>query len=101
MVIASKKEAFLLFLGDTFIFLLALFLALFLRYFEVPSNELFLSHLLPFTFLWGLSVGIFFIAGLYEKHTLILRSKLSTILFNAQVANALFSIVFLDGSGLE
>jgi exopolysaccharide biosynthesis polyprenyl glycosylphosphotransferase len=94
MAIASRKEALLLFLGDTFIFLAALFLALFLRRFEVPSRELFYSHLLPFTFLWAFGVAVFFIAGLYEKHTLILRSKLPSILFNAQVANALFAIVF-------
>ncbi len=37
---------------------------------------------------------MYFIAGLYEKHTLILKSKLPSVIFNAQLANSLFAIVF-------
>jgi lipopolysaccharide/colanic/teichoic acid biosynthesis glycosyltransferase len=37
---------------------------------------------------------VYFIAGLYEKHTLILKSKLPGIIFNAQLVNSIFAIIF-------
>jgi len=37
---------------------------------------------------------VYFIAGLYEKHTLILKSRLPGIIFNTQVINSVFAVAF-------
>jgi lipopolysaccharide/colanic/teichoic acid biosynthesis glycosyltransferase len=37
---------------------------------------------------------VYFIAGLYEKHTLILKSRLPGVIWGAQVLNSIFAIVF-------
>jgi exopolysaccharide biosynthesis polyprenyl glycosylphosphotransferase len=94
MQVTTKKHPAILFLGDAIILLVSVWLALFLRHFEVPSEDLFSEHLTAFSLLAAIWVLVFFIAGLYEKHTLLLRSRLPNILFNALVANTFFSIAF-------
>lgn len=94
MTITNKKESLLLFFGDVFLFILALWIALAVRYIEIPSYELFLNHLAPFSGLFLVWITIFFIAGLYEKHTVILKSKLPTIILNAQITNSLLAVLF-------
>lgn len=89
-----KKESLVLLLGDLVSFLVSLWLALFLRNLEVPSTELFSQHLLPFSLLFAAWVVIFYIAGLYEKHTSILKSKLPQILGNTQLVNSGIAIAF-------
>lgn len=90
----SKKEAIFLFSGDILIFFLSLWVALFLRFGEMPTWFRFDLHLRPFSILFVIWLLVFFIAGLYEKHTLILKSKIPTVIFNAQVVNSIFAIVF-------
>ncbi|MFZ2522852.1 MAG: exopolysaccharide biosynthesis polyprenyl glycosylphosphotransferase [Minisyncoccia bacterium] len=94
MINISKKEAFFLFSGDIFVFFISLWIALYIRFGEMPTWVRFDLHLRPFTILFVIWLLIFFIAGLYEKHTLILKSKLPSIIFNAQVVNSIFAIVF-------
>jgi exopolysaccharide biosynthesis polyprenyl glycosylphosphotransferase len=38
--------------------------------------------------------GFYFISGLYEKHTLILKSRLPSTVFNAQIANSFIAVLF-------
>ncbi len=94
MTSLSKKEAVILFCGDIFFFIFSLWIALYVRYAEVPTQATFFLHLAPFSILFIVWVLVYFIAGLYEKHTLILKSKLPSVIFNAQVVNSLFAIVF-------
>jgi len=94
MAIHNKREALVLLAGDVLIFFVSLFLALTFRQGAFPSQELFLMHLSPFSFLFSASVAVFFIAGLYESHTLIFRNKLPVILVNAQIFNVLLAVVF-------
>lgn len=94
MNITRKKEALVLFLGDIFVLFAALYLTIVLRYNALPSSEILTLHLIPFTYLFIVSVLINFIAGLYEKHTLALKRKLRKILIQVQIANALVSVVF-------
>jgi len=49
---------------------------------------------LPFSLLFVLWILVFYIAGLYEKHTVILKSKLPSILANTQIANSTLAVVF-------
>lgn len=90
----TRKEALILFFGDIFFFVFSLWFSLYLRFAEVPTNEKFLEHLVPFSFLFVVWLLVYFIAGLYEKHTLILKSSLPSIIFNAQVVNSIFAIAF-------
>ncbi len=90
----SKKEAIILFCGDIFFFILALWVALYVRFAEIPSWDRFVTHLVPFAVLFIVWIIVYFIAGLYEKHTLILKSKLPSVIFNAQVANSILAVIF-------
>ncbi len=90
----TKKEALILFVGDVLFFILSLWVALFIRFGIPPSGGRFLLHLRPFSILFILWVLVFFIAGLYEKHTLILKSKLPSVIWSAQLVNSIFAIVF-------
>lgn len=94
MSILPKKEAFILFFGDIFFFVFSLWISLWLRFAEVPSSERFIVHIVPFSILFTVWVLVYFIAGLYEKHTLILKSKLPSVIFNAQLVNSVIAIIF-------
>ena len=94
MTALRKKEAILLFLGDIFCFVFSLWLTLSFRYGEIPSRELFLEHISVFSLLFILWAIVFFIAGLYEKHTLILRNKIPGIILNAQLVNTALAVLF-------
>ena len=94
MSIQRRKEAFLLLFGDVLIFVLSLWLMLIVRYGELPTKELFDLHIIPFSMLFIVWISIFFIAGLYEKHTSILKHKLAPIIFNAQIVNIVLAISF-------
>ncbi len=84
----------MLFLGDILFFTAALRVTLTLRYFEVPSDLAFYDHLIPFSFLFLVWVTVFFIAGLYDKHTIIFKRKLPSIILNAQIVNVILAAVF-------
>jgi exopolysaccharide biosynthesis polyprenyl glycosylphosphotransferase len=89
-----KKEPIILLVGDLLFFIVSLWLALLLRTLEIPSQELFLTHLIPFSLLFVVWIIVFYIAGLYEKHTVILKSRLPNILANTQLANSALAVVF-------
>jgi len=93
MTTVNKKEAFLLLLGDLFLFLSSIYIVLFLRYFNFPNADLLIQHLIPFGFLSIIFIFVFLVAGLYEKHTLLLRSRLPNILFNSQITNAFIAVL--------
>ncbi|MEQ1561463.1 MAG: exopolysaccharide biosynthesis polyprenyl glycosylphosphotransferase [Nitrospira sp.] len=90
----TKKEAIILFIGDVFFFVFSLWIALWIRFAEIPDMERFGTHLVPFSILFVLWFLVFFIAGLYEKHTLILKSRLPNVIFNAQLINSILAIAF-------
>ena len=89
-----KKGSLVLLVGDFFFFSVSLWLALLLRNLEIPSRELLVIHLLPFSLLFVIWILVFYIAGLYEKHTVILRSKLPSVLANTQLVNSVLAVVF-------
>lgn len=87
MTIGSRKASVLLFLGDLIAFAFSLWLTLFLRFGELPSRELLLSHAAPFGFLFILWTLIFFMSGLYEKQVALVKRDLSGRIARTQVAN--------------
>ncbi len=94
MSIQDRKEAILLLIGDVAIFLMALWLMLVVRYGELPTKDLFDQHAVPFSALFIVWILVFFIAGLYEKHTTILRNKLTPVILRAQLLNVALAVAF-------
>lgn len=94
MPILNRKEALILAVGDVLLFIVALWLTLVLRYGAFPDEVIFYAHLAPFSLLFVVWLFVFFIAGLYEKHTLLLQSKLAKTLVKAEVVNSLIAVLF-------
>jgi len=83
------RELSLLLTGDVLAVVLALWLTLFVRYFGLPSVELFNAHLWPFLIISTLWLLVFYLFGLYDKHTLLLKKSLLSRLLYAQVVNGI------------
>lgn len=97
MKISNRTETFALFIGDVVLLYLALFITLFIRYYTSEGFHLDIMlrlHLLPFTILFALFTLVFFIAGLYEKHTLFLQKQLPQLLSRALLVNILIAVAF-------
>jgi exopolysaccharide biosynthesis polyprenyl glycosylphosphotransferase len=94
MSIRNKKEPILLFIGDVLIFSASLFLALVIRYAGWPSWNTIGAHIPPFTILFAVWVVVYYISGLYGKHTLVLKSRLPNIILNSQIVNSVLAISF-------
>jgi lipopolysaccharide/colanic/teichoic acid biosynthesis glycosyltransferase len=94
MTLVPRREYLLLLLGDIVILVASLWLSLFLRYFEVPSMELFTLHIRPFSLLFIAWIVVFFLAGLYGRHTRIFRSRLITTILYTQIINMMIAALF-------
>ncbi len=94
MTISNKKGISLLFLGDLFIFIFALFFALFLRDTSRFSFDLFLVHIYPFSIIFAFWFLVFYIAGLYDKQILVIKSELPQLIFQSQLINSIIAVVF-------
>ncbi len=94
MPISSRREALVLLIGDLCFLAFSLWATLLIRYGQFPSGHILSTHLVPFSFLFLFSVIIFLITGLYEKHTLLVKSKLPEMVFYAQVANIAVGAIF-------
>src|SRR3989339_1803113 len=94
MTISGKKETLALFLGDIAILYFSLWLGLALRDLSFPSEGIWGLHLRSFSIMIAIWILVFFISGLYEKHTLILKSRLPSTVFNAQIANSFIAVLF-------
>ncbi len=85
------RELALLILGDIGFIIVALWLTLLVRYLAIPSSELFYDHLGPFLILSTVWLFIFYIGGLYDKHTVFLKSLLFSRILNTQLANGIIA----------
>lgn len=89
-----RHEPLVLLLGDLIVFYAALWLTLLVRYVELPSSVGWWQHAVPFSFLFLLSVLIYFIVGLYDQHTSFQRSKLPSLVAYGQTATVIFAALF-------
>ncbi len=95
MTTTFRPRTPVLFLGDICFFVFSLWLSLFLRAFEVPAWSVFAAHLVPFSLLFVVWVGIFFITGLYESRSILFaRRALSSSLLIAQTINVVIAALF-------
>jgi len=94
MNVIHRKDHIMLFLGDICVLLASLILTLAIRYGEFPSVSLLKLHLAPFSILFVAFILVYFIAGLYDKHTNLLKNRLPSTLLNVQLANTIVGISF-------
>lgn len=81
------RELFILVLGDVICFSVALWLTLLVRYLEWPGSERLDAHFAPFLTLSAIWLFVFYIAGLYDKHTVLLKKLLLSRIIYTQIAN--------------
>ena len=89
-----RAEPFLLLVGDLVVFYVALWLTLVVRDLGIPGMERWVDHAAPFTLLFGISVLIYFIVGLYDRHTSYLRSRLPALVAYGQIATVIVAALF-------
>ncbi len=94
MSLVPKREYVVLLIGDVAVFIASLWATLALRNLSFPSAELFQLHLVPFTFLFVAWVVIFFLAGLYGRHTRLFLSRLATTILYTQAINMILAALF-------
>lgn len=94
MAITNRKEQLILLVGDVLLFVFTLWLALTIRAFEPARFDVFYNHLEPFSLLFAVWVVAFFIAGLYDKHTLTFTHQLPDKILIAQTVNVVIAAVF-------
>lgn len=92
------RELLILIFGDIVVFNVSLWLTLLVRYLEIPSTERLADHWGPFLTFTAVWIAVFYILGLYDKHTNLLKKVMvSRILYaqiiNVIVAGALFFII--------
>ena len=83
-----------LLIGDIVVFYVSLYVALFLRRFDIPASDVFIQHLLPFTILFFVWAVVFTISGLYDKRTALFRERLPSLIVLTQGVNVGLAAIF-------
>lgn len=94
MILVPKREYILLFSGDIAIFVASLWITLYLRYLEVPSQVLLYEHFVGFSVLFIAWIWVFFLSGLYGKQTRLFRRHLPVTIMYAQTINIVLAALF-------
>lgn len=94
MAITRKKQSFMLLVGDVVVFVVSLWVSLALRNLAVPTEAEFVGLLTPFILLFIAGIVVFFISGLYDAHTLLIKSKLPRRVFTAHLFNLAVATIF-------
>ena len=88
---SDRRETLVLLAGDAVLLLCSLWLALALRNLAFPSLRYYSEHLAIFTPVAIASLLIFFVAGLYERQTRLVKRVMGARIFGAQVANTILA----------
>lgn len=94
MTIFNRAERLMIFVGDLAVFALSLWISLFIRNGILPTLDEYKIHIVPFAIIFIAWALIFYIAGLYDKYTTILRDKIPVLILNSQLANSMIAVVF-------
>tara|TARA_B100000745_G_scaffold63012_2_gene37283 strand:+ start:1320 stop:2684 length:1365 start_codon:yes stop_codon:yes gene_type:complete len=94
MHVLSKKAYAVLLLGDVGILYTSVWVTLWLRYFGAPPKDIIVSHLASFSVLFVAWFAVYFVAGLYERYTVLFRKRLPNIIFFAQAINVVIAALF-------
>jgi lipopolysaccharide/colanic/teichoic acid biosynthesis glycosyltransferase len=88
-----RRETVLLLAGDLILLVLSLWLALTVRVLHPPELLYFLTNVFAFIPVFAISIVVFFIAGLYEKQTRLVRHIMGSRILGAQIANTVIAAV--------
>ncbi|PIT90945.1 hypothetical protein COU17_03250 [Candidatus Kaiserbacteria bacterium CG10_big_fil_rev_8_21_14_0_10_49_17] len=94
MTIASRREPYILLLGDLFFLGLSLWITLVVRYGSSLQENIFYDHIVPFSILFGVWVMIFAMAGLYSRQVVMFRKDLAPLILNTQITNIVIAALF-------
>lgn len=94
MATTRKRQFITLLMGDIVVFVLSLWVTLVLRNIAIPTLVDFVELLNPFIFIFIAWVLVFFISGLYDSHTLLIKSKLPRRVFAAHLFNLAIATIF-------
>lgn len=94
MSVIGRSRAIFLFLGDLFFLYFSLWITLSLRYFKIPSLEVWNNHFIPFTILFILFLIIYFIAGFYESKFIFLKHTLISNILNVHLIFSFIAVSF-------
>ena len=94
MTLVPQREYLVLLIGDACVFVATLWIALALRAFTFPAWDVFVRHLVPFSILFIAWALVFFVAGLYGRHTRLFRSALPSKILYALLCNILLAALF-------
>jgi lipopolysaccharide/colanic/teichoic acid biosynthesis glycosyltransferase len=94
-MVFDRRETAILVLGDFCLLVASLWAALALRALALPSLARFEANVIPFLPVFLLSLGVFYVAGLYEKPTRLVRHVMGARIIGAQAATvALAAVLF-------
>jgi lipopolysaccharide/colanic/teichoic acid biosynthesis glycosyltransferase len=88
-----RRETVFLLLGDLILLVLSLWLSLTIRVLHPPTWHYFVVNLTSFIPVFVISIVVFFIAGLYEKQTRLVKRVMGSRILGAQIANTLIAAV--------
>jgi lipopolysaccharide/colanic/teichoic acid biosynthesis glycosyltransferase len=89
-----RARRFILVAGDLASAAFALYLALAIRAWRIPTWEEYLRHLTPFAVLSVAWLVVFFVAGLYDARASLRRRSEPKVLLYAQGVNSLLAVAF-------
>ena len=89
----DRRETLFLLMGDFFILIASLWVALLLRNLAIPSFGYFQVNFVPFLPMFILSLAVFYIAGLYEKQTRPIRRVMGARILGAQTATVMIAAI--------
>ena len=90
----QNVDAAIFALGDVFAMCLALWVTIALRGLEIPTWGYVAGVLYPFSAVFILSLIVFYISGLYESHTVILKGRIPALILNATIINTVLGLAF-------
>ncbi len=88
-----RRETIFLLIGDFLLFVLSLWLALTVRVLHAPTFAHFFQNLVSFLPIFAISLFVFFVAGLYEKQTRMVKREMGSRILGAQIANTVIAAV--------
>ena len=94
MTISNRRTIGLLFAGDLVCLVLSLYVALVIRAGGNPDMGVGKDYIPPFAILIVVWILDFYIAGLYDKPTLMLKSRLPAVILKTQIVNAVLAALF-------
>ena len=90
----NKFKKFILLAGDIGILYLSLYLTLLIRYWNKPTNELWQSHVGPFTIIFAAWILIFYISNLYDLNLAANNANFFRLTAKGLLISILLSIAF-------